>query len=124
MTRLATGETELYKLSSDPHEFKNLADNPEYAPIVRKLEKYLSFSYPAIPVDGWIEAEIIPAQTSADYKLRGNCHYTRVDTNASGGKVLVAELRAGSGSYIDFILDIPEPGTYRLEAKMVGDGDF
>lgn len=124
MTRLATGETELYKLSSDPHEFKNLADNPEYAPIVRKLEKHLSFSYPTIPGDGWLEAEIIPAQTSADYKLRGNCHYTRVDTNASGGEVLVAELRAGSGSYIDFILDIPEPGTYRLEAEMAADGDF
>ena len=31
MTRLATGETELYKLADDPHEFTNLAGDPEYA---------------------------------------------------------------------------------------------
>ncbi|MEC8777899.1 MAG: sulfatase, partial [Verrucomicrobiota bacterium] len=29
MTRLATGETELYKLANDPHEFTNLAGNPK-----------------------------------------------------------------------------------------------
>ena len=106
MTRLATGETELYKLSSDPHEFKNLAVNPEYAPIIEKLETYLSFSYPLIPQDGWIEAEVIPAQTSADYKLRGNCHYSRTDAKASGGKMIYADLYAGKGSYIDFVLDV------------------
>ena len=55
MTRLATGETELYKLASDPHEFRNLAANPEYAAIIKKMEKHLSFTYPAIPEDGWIE---------------------------------------------------------------------
>jgi len=122
MTRLITGETELYKLSSDPHEFTNLAPNPEYAPILKKLEKHLSFHYPAIPADGWIEAEFIPAQTSADYRLRGNCHYSRADASASGGRIVCADLRAGQGSYIEFILDVQAPGTYRLGGTIASDG--
>lgn len=124
MTRLATGETELYKLSNDPHEFRNLAVNPEYSAIIEKLEKYLSFTYPNIPQDGWIEAEAIPAQTSADYKLRGNCHYSRTDAKASGGKVIYADLYAGKDSYIDFVLDVQKPGTYRLEGTMAASGSF
>jgi len=122
MTRLITGETELYKLSNDPHEFENLAQNPEYAPIIRKLEKHLSFRHPEIPADGWIEAESIPAQTSADYGLRGNCHYPRSDANASGGRMICAELRAGEGSYIDFVLEVPTPGTYRLGGTIAAGG--
>jgi arylsulfatase A-like enzyme len=122
MTRLATGETELYKLSADPHEFNNLATHPEYAPIIRKLERHLSFSYPEIPADGWIEAEFIPAQTSADYKLRGNCHYTRADVSASGGRLVYADLRAGAGSYIEFILDLASAGIYRLEGTIAASG--
>lgn len=114
MTRLITGETELYKLSDDPHEFKNLATDPDYAPVVKKLEQHLSFSYPEIPEDGWIEAESIPAQTSADYQLRGNCHYARSNANASGGRIIRADLLAGVGSYIDFVLDVQASGTYRL----------
>lgn len=122
MTRLITGETELYKLSSDPHEFTNLALNPEYAPIIKKLEQHLSFRYPEIPADGWIEAESIPAQTSADYRLRGNCHYPRSDVNASGGRIIRADLRAGTGSYIDFVLDVQAPVTYRLGGTMTSGG--
>ncbi len=122
MTRLITGETELYKLSSDPHEFTNLADNPEYAPIIRKLEKYLSFSYPEIPEDGWVEAESIPAQTSADYNLRGNFHYPLSDASASGGRMVCAELRAGEGSYIEFVLDVQTPGTYLLGGTIAAGG--
>lgn len=118
MTRLATGETELYKLANDPNEFNNLATNPEYAPLIEQLEKHLSFSYPEIPADGWIEAELIPAQTSADYRLRGNCHYPLVDVSASEGRVLGALLRAGAGSYIEFIVDLPSAGTYRLEGTI------
>jgi len=122
MTRLITGETELYKLSSDPHEFENLAPNPEYAPVIRKLEKHLSFSYPDIPADGWIEAEAIPAQTSADYRLRGNCHYARSEAGASGGRMVYADLRAGAGSYIDFVVEVPTPGTYRLGGTIAAGG--
>jgi len=124
MTRLITGETELYKLSSDPHEFTNLAPNPEYAPIIKKLEKHLSFQYPEIPADGWIEAESIPAQTSADYQLRGNCHYPRSVASASGGWIVCADLRAGKGSYIDFVLDVQTPGTYRLGGTIAGIGTY
>ena len=108
MTRLATGETELYEHDNDPHEFYNLAENPTYSPIIKHLEKHLSFSYPEIPDHGWVEAELFPAQTSADYKLRGNCHYPVKDANASGGKTINALLRAGSGSYIEFILKSPQ----------------
>ena len=122
MTRLATGETELYKLADDPHEFKNLATDPDYAPVIKKLEQHLSFTYPEIPEDGWIEAESIPAQTSADYQLRGNCHYARSDKNASGGRVIRADLLAGAGSYIDFVLDVQAPGTYRLGGTVLSGG--
>ncbi len=122
MTRLATGETELYKLANDPHEFTNLAGNPKYAEVIEELEKHLSFSYPEIPADGWMEAEEIPAQTSADYRLRGNCHYMLTDTEASGERLISALLYAGAGSYIEFIIDLPTAGTYHLEGTIAMGG--
>jgi hypothetical protein len=122
MTRLATGETELYKLANDPHEFTNLVGNPQYAEVIEELEKHLSFSYPEIPADGWMEAEEIPAQTSADYRLRGNCHYTIADMEASGEHLVCALLYAGAGSYIEFIIDLPTAGTYRLEGTIAMGG--
>jgi arylsulfatase A-like enzyme len=122
MTRLATGETELYKLADDPHEFTNLAGNPKYAPVIEQLEKHLSFSYPEIPAGGWIEAELTPAQTSADYRLRGNCHYTIADARASGERLVCALLNAGAGSYIEFVIDLPTAGTYRLEGTLAMNG--
>ena len=122
MTRLATGETELYKLANDPHEFTNLAENRKYAPVIEQLEKHLSFSYPEIPADGWMEAEEIPAQTSADYQLRGNCHYTLADKEASEERLVSALLYAGAGSYIEFIIDLPTSGTYHLEGTLAMGG--
>jgi arylsulfatase A-like enzyme len=122
MTRLATGETELYKLANDPHEFTNLAENPKYAQVIEELEKHLSFSYPEIPADGWMEAEGIPAQTSADYQLRGNCHYTLADKEASEERLVSALLYAGAGSYIEFIIDLPTSGTYHLEGTLAMGG--
>jgi arylsulfatase A-like enzyme len=74
MTRLITGETELYKLADDPHEFNNLARDPEYAPVIARLAKHLTFRYPEFTPDAWIEAEDTPRQTSSDYKLRGTKH--------------------------------------------------
>ncbi len=71
MTRLTTGETELYSLNNDPHEFTNLlalhssqsdegAKNPEYAEVIEKLSQHLSFSPPKPGKDGWLEAEALP----------------------------------------------------------------
>lgn len=122
MTRLITGETELYKFANDPHEFNNLAQNPEYAPVIERLSKHLTFRYPEIPKDGWIEAEAIPSQTSSDYKVRGNCHFPQTLKGASGGRVICADLRAGKTSYIDFVLDVGTPGSYAMGATLLAGG--
>ena len=118
MTRLITGETELYKHADDPHEFNNLAPAPEYASVIARLAKHLTFLYPEIPADGWIEAEATPRQTSSDYKLRGNCHFPQPLPGASGDRVICADLHAGKGSYIDFVMDVQTPGTYSLGATL------
>lgn len=122
MTRLITGETELYKLDEDPHEFINLAPDPSYAPVIARLAKHLTFRYPELPLDGWIEAETIPRQTSSDYQRRGNCHFPKPMKAASGGRVICAELRAGRSSYIDFVLEVKTPGTYSLAATLSASG--
>jgi hypothetical protein len=69
-----------------------------------------------------MEAEEIPAQTSADYQLRGNCHYTLAEKEASGEQLVCALLYAGAGSYIEFIVDLPTAGTYHLEGTIAMGG--
>ena len=125
MTRLITGETELYKLADDPHEFSNLTRNPEYARVIERLSKHLTFRYPDIPQDGWIEAEAIPCQTSGDYKLRKNCHFRKPLSGASGERVVCADLHGGAGrpgSYLEFVLEVQTPGTYALGATLAAGG--
>ncbi|MFT5131124.1 MAG: arylsulfatase A-like enzyme, partial [Rhodothermales bacterium] len=122
MTRLVTGESELYALRDDPHEFTNLAQNPTYAAVMERLSAHLTFRYPEIPQDGWMEAEAIPCQTSGDHKLRKNCHFPQSLPAASGGRVICADLHGGTGSYIDFVLDVKDPGSYSLGATLSAAG--
>ena len=118
MTRFATGETELYHLDSDPHEFTNLVDKPEYEGVIAKLGEHLSLRQSEPNAEGWLEAENLPHQTSSDFGQRGNFHYPLDHSEASQGKAVCADLNKGAGSYIDFVLDIQKPGAYELAATL------
>jgi arylsulfatase A-like enzyme len=122
MTRFATGETELYDLDRDPHEFTNLADDPDYKPVVAKLSKHLSWKDPNRDQDGWLEAEDLPCQTSADFRQRGNFHYPKAHPGASKGMVVCAELRKGAGSYVEFVVKIEEAGDHQLSIAFFAQG--
>ena len=120
LTRTITGETELYDHDQDPHEWHNLArdPSPEHQAVIDRLCGHLSFTYPAIPADGWVEAEDIPTQSASDHGLRGNFHFPLAMDGASGGRVVHAQVPRGAGCYIDFVLQIDRPGTYRIEAAV------
>lgn len=124
MTKLITGEMELYHHKSDPHEFMNLANDPKYAVTIKELSTHLSFNYPPIIKGTWLEAESLPRQTSSDFKLRGNCHYPKSDPKFSGGQAICADLNAGKGSYLDIVLDIKEKGTYSIYAELSTTGSL
>lgn len=115
MTRLITGETELYDHESDPNEWTNLAGQAEHAVTVDRLAKHLTFSIPQASEDGWLEGEDLPWQTSADHRRRGNFHYSRPNEGASGGRYFVGELRTGKKSYVEFVWEAEE-GEYEVGA--------
>ena len=122
MTRLITGETELYQLNDDPHEFNNIASKPGSSDIITELNKYLSFSYPEIEKGTWLEAEQIPGQISSDFHQRGNFHFVDSQSGASQGKLIHAELQKGTGSYIELVVKVQEPGQYRLNISLNAQG--
>jgi hypothetical protein len=122
MTRLATGETELYHLDSDPHEFTNLAGKPEYKGVIAKLSEYLSLRQSEPDAEGWLEAENLPHQTSSDFEQRGNFHYPQDHSEASQGEAVYAELNKGAGSYIEFVVKINRPGNYVLSFLLNAEG--
>ena len=130
MTRLTTGETELYNLNNDPHEFTNLLtlhssqsdEGAKNAEVIEKLSQHLSFSHPKPGNDGWLEAEALPHHTSSDFGQRGNFHYPKTQAEASQGKVVCADLRRGAGSYLEFVVKVEQTGEYELSVALSADG--
>ncbi|MGY8642593.1 MAG: sulfatase-like hydrolase/transferase [Verrucomicrobiales bacterium] len=122
MTRFATGETELYKLDNDPHEFTNLADDPDYAGIINELSQHLSFKEAKPDNDGWLDAEDLPHQTSSDFGRRGNFHYPGIRTGGSQDTVVCADLRVGAGSYLEFVVQVEQAGEYELSVEVSAQG--
>ena len=125
MTRLITGETELYDHTIDPREWNNLDVAGDHSEAIERLEQHLTFAVPTIDgtntADGWLEAEDLPCQTSADHGRRGNFHYSRPNPQASSGRYLCVELTQGEDSYVDFVVNIEQPGTYDFAAETISD---
>lgn len=122
MTRLATGETELYHLDNDPHEFTNLAEKAEYEDVIAKLSEHLSLRQSEADAEGWLEAEDLPHQTSSDFGQRGNFHYPWHHSKASQREAVCADLNKGVGSYIEFTIKIDRPGNYDLSIALNAEG--
>lgn len=118
MTKAITSEVELYDLNKNPHEWHNLATQPQYASVIESLSKHLSFRHPSLTNHGWLEAEDLPYQTSADYQRRGNFNYPVNEPSYSGGRAICARLKKGAKSYIEFVVDVKTPGKYQLGADV------
>ena len=87
--------------------------------MIEQLEKHLSFSYPEIPADGWMEAELkSPLRHRLIIDSAGIVITRLEDKEASEERLVSALLYAGAGSYIEFIIDLPTAGTYRLEGTI------
>ena len=61
------GQEELYRYSTDPHEFTNLAGKPEFAAIQAKLRKQLVILRDGI---GWKAYDFLPASEIGAFELR------------------------------------------------------
>ncbi len=118
MTKTITGECELYDLDADPNEWRNLVNDSSYQSVIERLSRHLTFAYPEIPRDGWIEAEKLPLQISADYRKRGNYHYCLDSKAADHRTLVVCQLVKGQGAYADFIFDVRQPGRYEIGASV------
>lgn len=115
MTKLITGETELYNIVQDPHEWRNIATS--HPDIVERLSKHLTFSVPKVADYAELEMEALPVQTSADYQRRGNFHYHQDSDRSSAGKQLVVEFRQKAGSYLDVVVEFEKRGNYDLQLE-------
>ncbi len=62
------GQEELYRYPSDPHEFTNLAGNPEFAEIKAQLRKQLIHLRDG---NDWKEYSNLPSQELAAFELQG-----------------------------------------------------
>lgn len=118
MTKLITGETELYDLFEDPHEWHNLSNKEEYSKVITELEQHLTFSYPEVHESAWFEAENFPTQTSGDYLQRKNCHFRKDHSSASAGRIVCVDLLAGKNNYLDFVVKIRHAGKYDVGVEL------
>ncbi len=65
-----------------------------------------------VPVPDPYEAETLPVNAISDSVTVGN------NTNASGGKTAMFNANA-AGDYVEYSLNVPQPGTYNIKARVM-----